>query len=336
MTKQLRSVLLGSLLCLGGLVTGCGPQTEENTPPEASVPTEVEGDGEDTEPDGEADAPAPPAQPPESGLGATVAGAVSTAQVDADGVLMLHPSKTDGANWSLGSRNPNTVDKTYFDMGGDPATAATENGLAYWWTRGHKVSYASGAPDGVTVRLNIKASGGTQRYTWKNGALTKGYISNPKDLKNLEATIYVRVRDNNGTHNSMSWKMRGGKHSSSDAALASCTEMSVPYGNKPPRAAREFDHPKYDYVNLTPKFSYQLQANRWLGVKIVSWLVPGGSMNQLYLDTDPFDTAGKPRNNFRLYSEWQDRNGTSTGRYKQAATWAGRSNIPVTAIFKAA
>jgi hypothetical protein len=334
-----------------GWTVGCGgPVDDQPLPDNSAIHADHEAE-DDAEDEGQ-EAPVPPAETPdpqaESGpIGETPApgagmqepgprspaapteGTTSgvlptpTARVDADGVLMLFPSKPDGVSWSLGTRNPNTVDKTYFDLNGDTATAGSENGISYYTTTGHKVSYASGAPDGVTVRLNIKPSGGTQRYTWRNGAINNGYISNPRDPKNLEATVYVRVNNYNKTHDSMNWKLRGGKHSSSNGSLSSCVGMSVPYGGEAPTASRELDHPNYDHVKLTPKFPYQLQAGKWVGVKVVSYLVAGGTQNRLYLDTEPFDASGKPRNNFRLYTEWVDKNGQSTGRYKQAATWGG-------------
>lgn len=342
--KHLRE--FGSLLVLGWVLTACGsPKTDAPQPGTGTMdeaPSEPTGDatsgadethspdetpwneeapGEEETPGGDVE-PAPDDEPEPSEEEPTPDDG-PTEQVDADGVLMLFPSNPDGASWSLGTRDPNKVDQTYFDLNGDKATARTENGISYWTTTGHKVSYASGAPDGVTVRLNIKASGGTQKYTWRNGAIEHGYLSNPKDLKNFEATVYVRVHDFNNTHDSMNWKLRGGRHSSSNAALSSCTEMSVPYGGDSPKAGRELDHPDYDSVKLKPKFSYQLQAGKWLAVKVVSYLIEGGTKNLLYLDTEPFDANGEPRNNFRLYTEWVDEDGKSTGRYSRAATWGG-------------
>lgn len=323
-----------------GWAVGCGGPIDEQPPNDTEVidsDSVVEDDTEEgqdapalpaetTSPSAEEDSQETGLEPRSDTLEGTTSGSLpttTTPPLDADGVAMLFPSNPNGASWSLGNRNPNTVDSAYFDLNGDSATAGSANGVSYWTTTGHKVSYASGAPDGVTIRLNIKASGGSQRYTWRNGGPTNGYLGNAKDLKNVEATVYARVNNFNNTHDSMTWKLRGGKHSSSNAALSSCVGMGVPYGGDAPTAAREFDHPKYDNVKLTPKFPYQLQAGKWVGVKVVSYNIPGGAKNLLYLDTDPFDTTGKPRNNFRLYTEWVDKEGVSTGRYNKAATWGG-------------
>ena len=255
-------------------------------------------------------APEQPSEPP------------AATQVDSDGVAMIFPADPQGSSWALGAGDPNRQ-APYFDLNGDEATQVTEGGITYWTTTGHKVNYASGAPSGKTVRLNIQAAGDTQQYSWSDGGLEYGYLGSPKDLKNFEATAYVRVRGDNGTKKSMNWKMRGGKHSSSDAALSSCVEMGVPHGDDQPEAGRELDHPTYDKIPLNPQFSFQLEEGKWVAVKVVSWVVPGGTQNRMYLDTEPFDAHGKPRNGFRLFTEWMDKDGENTGNYTQAATWAG-------------
>ena len=262
--------------------------------------------------------PTSPAEPPKE----TEAPTPAAPQLDSDGVVMMFPPNTKGSSWSLGTSDPN-LKNDYFDINGAKATEETENGITYWANSGGVVNYRSGKPSGRTVRLNIRASGGSQKYTWKNGAIENGYLGKPNDLKNLEATAYVRVRGNNGTHTSMNWKLRGGRHSSSDESLSSCVELGVPYGDEAPEAGRELDHPYYDMVPLTPKFPYSVEEGRWVGVKVVSYVIDGGTKNLLYLDTDPFDANGKPRNEFRLYTEWEDLDGVNTGRYSTAATWAG-------------
>ncbi|MCI0572585.1 MAG: hypothetical protein L0Y66_17670 [Myxococcaceae bacterium] len=254
---------------------------------------------------------------------APVTQAPAPVEVDEDGVGMLFPSNPSGSSFRLGTGDPTTVDPQHFDMEGDPATEGSENGLTFWSTAGHRVTYASGKPAGKTVRLHLRPSGGVQNFTWRFGAAEKGYIGNPGDVLNFEATVYVRVLEHNGTHNSMSWKLRGGTHTKPDIARSSCVGMDVPFGGVAPQAFRELDHPTYDHVQLTPKFPFQLQEGQWVGVKIVSYLVPGGTQNLLYVDANPFDANGTPRNDFRLFTEWMDQDGVSTGHYSTAATWAG-------------
>jgi hypothetical protein len=244
--------------------------------------------------------------------------------IDADGVVELYAPATSGASWHLGTQHLETA--ANFDVewakGTAQITHATQAGVPYWTVPTTTIHYASGG-DGRTVRFNIHASGGAQKYTWLN---TPGYLSNAQDLKNVEATAYLRVRAREGTsHQSLSWKVRGGAHTSSDGNLASCTQMGVPFDGTAATAARELVHPTYDYVALSARFGYSVAEGQWLAIKIVSWVNPDGksTTNRLYLDTAPFTAAGAPRNEFRLYSEWIDRQGDPTQNYTTAATWGG-------------
>lgn len=266
---------------------------------------------------------APDAGVKDAGTVAPDAGAGGGAgQLDADGVLMLATPNPNGASWRLGTQDPNQVSSTYFVNYGDAPTKVVEGPLTFWTTTGEVITYSDGSPDGRTARFYMRPGGGTQRYGWNSGAQQYGYLATAKDLKNFEATAYVRVRGNLGKHVSMSWLLRGGSHSSNQPDFSSCTGLQIPWTGQSAKAFREYTHPNYDYVYLTPKFSYAFSEGRWLGTKVLSWNVTGGTMNRLYLDTDPFDAQGKPRNNFRLYLEWNDRN-TDTGRYTVAATWGG-------------
>ncbi len=266
---------------------------------------------------------APPDGPGAAGAQVPADGQARPVELDAYGVGMLFHPHPSGSSWSLGTQDPNRADGLYFDMEWDWATQRTESGLTFWSTAGHRITYESGRPDGRTVRLHLRPSGGTQSLSWRDGAASRGYIGNPADLRNFEATVYVRVHEHLGTLTTMSWKLRGGAHTMHKLASSSCVGMEVPYGGFAPQAFRELDHPTYDHVRLTPKFDYQLEAGRWLGVKVVSYLVEGGTRNLLFLDTEPFDASGTPRNAFRLFTEWMDVDGVSTGHYSQAATWAG-------------
>jgi hypothetical protein len=60
---------------------------------------------------------------------------------------------------------------------------------------------------------------------------------------------------------------------------------------------------------------------------MVSFSVPGDPArvtNRLYVDTDPFDlVTGKPKNGWRLLSEYVDVEGASTGHYTKLVDWGG-------------
>ena len=243
--------------------------------------------------------------------------------VDEDGVVMLATPNPAGASFRLGTDDPGTLSPQFFVLSGARATRLTEPGREVWTTTGQRITYADGSPDGRTARLTMRPGGGLQRYTWNSGAKDVGYLATPRDLRHFEATAYVRVRGNLGRHITLSWLLRGGPHSGRRPDLASCTGLEVPWGDQSAKAFREYRHPLYDYIPLTPAFDFAFEEGRWLGTKVLSWVVDGGTVNRLYLDTDPFDAQGRPRNAFRLYLEWQDRDGDDTGRYDVAATWAG-------------
>lgn len=238
--------------------------------------------------------------------------------LDEDGVAMLFPS-APGASFRLGSQDPNASDRFSIEQN-TKATAANEGALHFWTVGAHPLTYAGGGT-GTTVRLHIQASGGPQQFTWKT---QRGYLANPNDVRNQEFTAYVRVHVTDPNRATVVMKIRGGAHSATNGDLASCVMLDY----KPTAAqfGKELIHPQYDYVQLTPRFDAGLADNRWVGLKMVSYAPPGDStrvVNRLYLDIDPFDGNGKPRNAWRLFSEYTDVAGVSTGQYATLVDWGG-------------
>ncbi|HET9449811.1 MAG TPA: hypothetical protein VFO83_02970, partial [Aggregicoccus sp.] len=124
--------------------------------------------------------------------------------VDEDGVVMLATPNPQGSSWRLGAANPGSLSPEFFVLSGARATRLTEGALGFWTTTGQRITYSDGSPDGRTARLSMRPGGGRQRYAWNSGAREAGYLATPRDLKNFEATAYVRVRGNLGLHISMS------------------------------------------------------------------------------------------------------------------------------------
>ncbi len=245
--------------------------------------------------------------------------------LDPDGVLMLHPTKPTGLTWRLGSSDPNSA-KDFAIEQGDPATKKTDGALSFWNVPSHPLSYASGGT-GYSLRLHIYASGTqTQLYTWKT---QKGWLATPKDLKDQEFTVYVRPHDLlDPPRAQTTLKIRGGKHSSSNGSLASCTMMTLgaPTSGGVARFAKELDHPTYDYVKLTPAVPAEMADNVWVGLKLVSYQRPGETTKvqyRMYVDRKPFTTDGKPANNWELFSQYEDVEGKDTGAYTKLADWGG-------------
>ena len=251
----------------------------------------------------------------------------TTSALDGDGVQMLFPS-APGSSFHLGTRDPNATANFVIEQGtpATPATSVTEGALQFWNLPSYPLAYSSGGT-GWTSRLHMHASGGTQQFTWKTH---QGYLSNPADVKNLEFTVFIRVHQIlDAPRAAVTLKFRGGRHTSSNPDLASCVMLTFSPGTNgsATRFGKELTHPNYDYVNLTPAFTASLAENTWFGLKAVSWNDPHDAtrvVNRLYLDTDPFDAqTGKPKNGWRLFSEYVDIEGKSTGQYTKLVNWGG-------------
>ena len=237
--------------------------------------------------------------------------AAHSGAVDADGVRALLPAQPGGSALALGSGNPNTDKRFGFDYKA-AATAAQDGGLGYWSLPATPLTYSSG---------------GQQQFNWKT---QRGYLRSPHDVSNQEFTVFVRVHEPLTPLNAqVTLKIRGGRHSEKDGDLASSTMMTFGPGGPSgiTRFAKELTHPLYDYVVLRPLLNVALQPGQWYGLKLISYSrpgVPGEVLNQLYLDTAPFDAAGRPANGWQLLSEYTDVQGKRTGRhYDTLADWGG-------------
>jgi hypothetical protein len=89
------------------------------------------------------------------------------------------------------------------------------------------------------------------------------------------------------------------------------------------RANYNYEHFPYLPVKGVKQFfsGDYCQDNKWVGIKHVHIVDDGKtqSTNMLFVDTDPFDTNGKPQNNWRLKGQWTDK-GVS-GYNNIPATW---------------
>jgi len=247
-----------------------------------------------------------------------------TALFDEDGVLMMYPS-AQGSQFRLGQQNPNhtphfAIEKQVV------ARPQKEGALQYWNVPAYPLRYAGGG-NGWSSRLHILASGGQQKYNWKN---QHGYLSSPADVRNQELTVFMRVHQIvDPARAQITLKIRGGGHRADQPDAASCVMMTispVAHGSIT-RFGKELQHPQYDYVSLQPAFPAALQDHVWIGLKLVSWNDVQDArrvIHRLYIDTDPLDLAtGKPKNQWRLFSEYIDIEGKSSGRYNKLVNWGG-------------
>lgn len=245
---------------------------------------------------------------------------------DADGVQMMFPAKPGGTVYRLGTSSP-TGDVEHLHLWADTLTKLTEDGVTFWRSTGHPIEYASGKPDGTSHRVSIIAGGGTQKYNWRNGAVEHGYCGTPRDLSAFEATIYCRMHALTGTHESVSWIIRGGNHDSRHPDDASCIGLSLRDAPSTNSVFKEFTHPRYGYRDVRPDFAFTKTSGKWLGIKVVSYRDSASSVrNVMYLDTEPYGSAGAKTNDWRPYLDWTDVDGIAMGPYTQAASWAGWAN----------
>ena len=258
---------------------------------------------------------------------------VAAATYDADGVAMKFPAKPGGTSYRLGTNNP-MADPGHLQLWADTLTPMMESGVTFWRSTGHPVSYASGGADGTSHRLMVFASGGKQTYNWQTGAITNGYCGNVNDLKNFEATVYCRLNTLTGTHESVSWSIRGGKHDGPNASSIGLFLKSGPNGGAD-AAYRELTWPNYAYADCKPLFNYTKVSGAWIGIKIVSYITSSATVrNLMYLDTNPYNMSGGKNNSWRLYLDWTDTDGMEmqprgvlTEPYKRTALWAGWMNM---------
>jgi hypothetical protein len=251
---------------------------------------------------------------------------IATEQLlDSDGVQMLFPS-APGFSFQLSAKNPNATDLLVIEKG-TRAVPGTDGAVNFWNLPSYPLNYSAGGK-GWTSRVHIYSSKKEeQKYTWKTQS---GYLASLSDVKNQEFTVFLRVHNILSAERAqISLKIRGGAHSSENPDCAACTMMTYSprsHGSIS-RFAKELVHPKYDYVVLSPSFSAALEENTWVGLKLVSWNDPEHDnqvVNRLYIDVDPFESdTGKPRNNWRLFSEYVDAEGKSTGQYSKLVDWGG-------------
>jgi hypothetical protein len=238
-----------------------------------------------------------------------------------DGVLRILPTAR-GLDFRLGDPN---FTRGFAIERGTRAQIRAHGALDYFNVEAHDLEYSSGGK-GKTIRLHVQSGPEVQGFTWRT---QRGHLATERDLRNQEVTVFVRV---NGIIDprraAVAIKIRGGIHSAHDPDHASCVMMTFQArstGNIT-RFGKELVHPQYDYVPLTPTMDVALEEGKWVGLKLLSYSLPGAQsrvMNRLYVDPAPFDRSGHPRNDWCLLGVHVDVDGQRTGRYSQAVDWGG-------------
>jgi hypothetical protein len=240
---------------------------------------------------------------------------VSTKNIDKDGVQMLFEAAEGGNAYYLSDAGDINRGK-FIRTDNNQGKKLTEGNLTFWRVSGNDVHYSDHSV-GKTVRVNINAGGGLdgqQMNTWEDDPK---YLWTDKDSRNAEFTYYLRASEKvsgQGTaanHVTCSSKFRGGIHTSnSHDPRASCCELvlRIGQGNASLDYHFEYNHP--DYLNDGDGTS-KLQANnetkigQWFGRKTVVWTNGDGKSVTArdYIDLDPFDVNGNPKNNWDALHE---------------------------------
>ncbi|HEY7569769.1 MAG TPA: hypothetical protein VH796_00245 [Nitrososphaeraceae archaeon] len=263
---------------------------------------------------------------------------MAAANKDKNGVQMLFPSKSGGNKYYLSDAD-NINGGKFITTDQNNAEKQTEGNLAFWRVLGKDVHY-SDQSIGKTIRVNINAGGGlngNQKNTWEDNPK---YIWTNKDSKNAEFTYYIRCSGKISGHGiaanhvTCSSKFRGGIHTGQHNPQASCCELvlRVGEGNSSLNYNFEYNHP--DYVN-DGEGTNKLQANndtevgKWFGRKTIVWTNSDGKSVTArdYMDLDPYNANGKPKNNWKPLQEKVFRTisrGTEDGtKYNVPPLWGG-------------
>jgi len=247
------------------------------------------------------------------------------------GIKLMYAPKAGGFNWELDlTKDPNM--DAHFSTEGDKCTAKSDANVKCYNMPGHTVTYASGAPSGITCRLSMYFDGGkgsAQTHTWENQT---GFLWKDGDPKNFIVISTIRPHNSLSStiHHEASIKCRGGLHTGSGDARASTVEMTHESGTGAPRWAREYNHPRYDYKAVdsagTNARSCNMVADKWFMRQLISRELADGTgvSYEYYINVNPFNADGTVNNNtWELYSRTIDRDGVNTGQYTKAAKWSG-------------
>jgi hypothetical protein len=265
-----------------------------------------------------------PSAPPTHRAPSTVSSATANAPaLDADGVMQILAQK-EGFEFRLGSQDPNHAEGLSIEKD-IAAIKGIEGAWSYYSIATYPLDYASGGA-GKTARLHLHVPNSVQAFTWST---QHGFLSTPTDLRNQEVTVFVRGHEFfDPKRAGVTIKIRGGEHSTKQPSAASCTMMTfqATATGAVARFGKELDHPIYDYVKLQPTFDAALEDNRWYGLKLVSFARPSNDnqvVNRLYVDVDPIDGAGHPKNHWQLLAQYIDEQGKTTGHYDRVVNWGG-------------
>jgi hypothetical protein len=246
---------------------------------------------------------------------------MSTVNIGPDKVKQIYKTAPGGTEFYLNTDNPykagggkGTTNATAqfnisFGHGSQLAfTKCAENGFTYFNTAGSPINYKSGGKPGRSVRLDCYPDGGKwnnhTRYSWKSNP---GYLYTPKSIASGEFTTYIRVHGNLGSHQSYAHKI-GGRD---EDDIRSLIEMVYPTATHDDIQVN-YNYAHFPYVHVKPrtKFNPPMLADngKWVGVKTIHKIGADKKSSEweMWVDTDPIDNDGEPKNNWKSAATYLD------------------------------
>lgn len=189
-----------------------------------------------------------------------------------------------------------------------PFTKHTVNEFTFFNTTGNPISYKSGSMPGRSVRLDCYPDGGKwnnhTKYSWDRN---EGYLYTPKSIGSGEFTTYIRVHGDLGSHQAYAHKI-GGRD---EDDIRSLIEMVYPTATHN-EIQINYNYAHFPYVSVKPTIKFnppKLADNgKWIGAKTIHKIaIDKRSCEwEMWVDIDPFDINGQPKNNWRLAATYSD------------------------------
>ncbi|MGE0547836.1 MAG: hypothetical protein AB7O24_18840 [Kofleriaceae bacterium] len=244
----------------------------------------------------------------------------SADRYDDNGVLMMLPTDPERFSWWL-SDDPNNEDHFRIDDGDDGAIPQDDGSFLFHPRVGN---LASGGQQ-LTLRLHVSGTSSSESFSDHEELRDRGYMTQDvmHELGDQEMTGYWRLDDIVDDGDTLSKKIRGGRHSDDhDGMYSACVGLLLRYDGEGDKLwEKELFHPSTPKSSVEKLFDYGdgIAKGQWIGDKITSVRQADGTvLNTQYIDLDPFDAEGKPANNWVKVFEYVDDD--------EAVSWSGKTS----------
>src|SRR5690348_9049200 len=156
----------------------------------------------------------------------------------------------------------------------DAAAGAGNKFLTDWKIRFFTRHYRSGKPDEPT-----------SEYT---NAAGSNHNDGKQAISNQEVTFYVHITKFKNKDDTISVKIEGGDHGKANPANGTCYDCQINvFGGNGNTLEVERPHPSMHPCHQPTKFKIgETLVNKWIGVKMISYLINGGKDRHLEMQLD--------------------------------------------------